>query len=253
MGICHRLGFNHVCLGTVYFSHFSVMTDQPTPGATPDDAGNPVSWIAPTEAQRAKQLLDTHPHLVVINKELDWLPNDKLLSHAQQHVTLTDTKGQLAANRPSQTGALKRVVNDTSTPLTELRGVIKKKFKKAYEEYYPKFGLTKIGKNWDLPNDRDDLEIALRDYLIPALTTYGFQDDPDTGTAVWQPLLTRLSVGLDAAADTDEARSVAVGEATPLDGTTEKALRCLYHLALAHFPETWESVLRGWGWRKTSF
>ncbi|MBC7448664.1 MAG: hypothetical protein H7330_11460 [Hymenobacteraceae bacterium] len=110
-----------------------------------------------------------------------------------------------------------------------------------------------IGKNWQLPNDRDDLKIALRDRLLPALTTYGFGADPDTGTAVWAPLLAHLNAGLDATGATDEARSTAVGEASPLDIITEKALRSLYHLAIAHSPDTWESVLRGWGWRKTSF
>lgn len=227
------------------------MPDNPTPSAS----GSPetVAWIAPTEAGRAQQLLDTHPHLVSANKELDWLPNAKLLPHAQQHVALTGTKAALAANRPSQTDELAAVVRDMRTPLTELRGVMKKKFKDAYEGYYPKFGLKKVGKNWQLPNDRDDLEIALRDFLIPALTMYGFQDDPDTGTAVWQPLLDRLTTALDEAGETDENRSVAVGQSTPLDAITEKALRSLYHLAIAHNPDNWESVLRGWGWRKTSF
>ncbi|MBC7448669.1 MAG: hypothetical protein H7330_11485 [Hymenobacteraceae bacterium] len=140
-----------------------------------------------------------------------------------------------------------------SGPLTELRGLMKKKFKDDYASFYPKFGLRKESRKWDLPNDGDDLEIALRDFLLPALVTYGFAQDPDTGTAVWAPLLQRLVDGLDTTGQTDKARSIAVGQATPLDEKTDKALRCLYYLARAHNPDNWESVLRGWGWRKTSF
>ncbi len=228
------------------------MADSPDPTPAPE-APQRVAWIAPDEAGRARQLLDTYPHLVSANKELDWLPNAELERHAQDHVATTAVKAGLAATRPAETEKLKAVVRDTSTPLTELRGVLKKKFKDAYQSYYPQFGLRLESKNWDLPDDRDDLEIALRDFLIPALTTYGFQDDPDTGTAVWAPLLARLTTSLDAAGRIDINRSTAVGEATPLDEKTDKALRCLFHLALAHYPDTWESVLRGWGWRKTSF
>ena len=228
------------------------MPESPIP-PTPDPQPQTTPWIAPTEPGRAQQLLDTHPHLVAANKEMDWLPNAKLLPHAQSHVALTDVKAGLVADRPSQTDALKKVVKEMSTPLTELRGVIKKKFKDDYEGYYPKFGLKSRGKNWELPKDRNDLEKALRDFLIPALTDYGFQDDADTGTAVWAPLLTRLTNALDAAGRTDADRSVAVGQASPLDVITEEALRCIVHLMMAHNPRGWESVLRGWGWRKTSF
>ena len=227
------------------------MPDQPTP--LPDTQPATIAWIAPTEGGRAQQLLATQPHLLTANKELDWLPNLQLLAHAQEHVALTGTKAGLAANRPAQTVELSQTVEAMRKPLTELRGLMKKKFKDNYQSYYPQFGLKQIGKNWRLPDDRDELLIAVRDFLIPALTTYGFQGDADTGTAVWQLLLQRLQTGLLGAGKTDADRSVAVGQSSPLDIVTEKALRSLYHLAIAHNPDTWESVLRGWGWRKTSF
>ncbi|MBC7448665.1 MAG: hypothetical protein H7330_11465 [Hymenobacteraceae bacterium] len=107
------------------------MPDQPTPAA--EAAPQTVAWVAPTEAERAQQLLDTHPHLVAANKELDWLFNPKLLTHAQAHVAATGTKAGLAANRPAQTADLAKVVKQMSAPLTELRGVMKKKFKDGYE------------------------------------------------------------------------------------------------------------------------
>ncbi len=227
------------------------MPESPTPA--PETPPQTIAWIPSTEAVRAQLLLDTHPRLVAAKKELDWLLNAPLLTHAQKHVAATATKAGLAATRPAQTDDLAAVVKEMRKPLTELRGVMKKKFKAAYEGYYPQFGLEKVSKNWQLPKDRDDLETALRDFLLPALTTHGFQADPDTGTAVWQPLLDRLSTALDAAGGTDEARSLAVGESSPLDITTDKALRCIVHLLMAHNPDGWESTLRGWGWRKTSF
>ena|GEM_PF-6656943 len=70
---------------------------------------------------------------------------------------------------------------------------------------------------------------------------------------MWQPLLTQLSTAHTNAGKTDADRSTAKGTTGPQDELTEKALRALVHLVQAQFPDTWEDVLRGWGWRKTSF
>ena len=220
----------------------------PTP-----DSPNHIGWIAPTEAGRAKQLLDAHPHLVTEQLELRWFKNNQLLTHATTQQTAVSTKSTLATQRPAQTQDIKTAVKGMSKPLTELRGVMKKKFKEEYKAYYPQFGLVEIGGDWKLPEDHDVLVDNLRNLLIPALSTHGFADDPDTGTAVWQPLLDALDTANTKADETDAGRSKAVGDTTPQDALTQKALRALVHLAQAQFPDTWEDVLRSWGWRKTSF
>jgi|GEM_PF-4037052 len=219
---------------------------------TPDPA-NHIGWIAPTEAGRAEQLLDAHPHLVTEKLELRWFKNDQLLTHATAQKTAVSNKTTLATQRPAQTRAIKTAVQGMSKPLTELRGVMKKKFKEKYEAYYPQFGLVKTGKNWQLPEDHDVLVDNLRNLLIPALTTHGFAQDSDTGTAIWQPLLDALDTANTGADETDASRSKAVGNTTPQDELATKALRALVHLAQAQFPDTWEAVLRSWGWRKTGF
>ena len=140
-----------------------------------------------------------------------------------------------------------------SAPLTELRGLLKKKFKAGYEAYYPQFGLVKSGTDWKLPYDHDDLITALREKLLPALRTHGFENDADTGTAVWEPLLAQLDTAQTTAQKTDATRSEAKTTTDPQDAKTEKALRCIVHLLEAHHPDDWEQVLRAWGWRKTSF
>jgi hypothetical protein len=184
---------------------------------------------------------------------LRWFPNDTLLLHAKAQRTAVGTKSTLTAQRPAQTQAMKNAVVGMRAPLKELRGVMKKKFKTGYETYYPQFGLVEIGGDWKLPTDYDVLIENLRDKLLPKLTEYGFEKDPDTGTAVWQPLLEALTTAHTTAADTDTSRSQTKTTTGPQDALTEKALRALVHLVQAQFPDTWEDVLRGWGWRKTSF
>lgn len=225
----------------------------PPPVLPAEEEAVSVGWIPPAEQQRAQQMNDTVPHLVADKLELRWLPNDQAAPHAAAHLTVTRAKRNLKALRPAETKALANAAKGMRTPLKELRLVIKKKFKTDYEAYYPQFGLVKLGEDWRLPTDYEDLELNLREKLLPALITFGFEDDADTGTAVWVPLLAALKQPLDNAKDLDKARSKQVGEATPQDKKTTLFLRCVVLLVRAHYPETWESVLRGWGWRKTSF
>ncbi|MDO7873832.1 hypothetical protein Q5H93_03740 [Hymenobacter sp. ASUV-10] len=220
----------------------------PTP-----DPSNHLGWIAPTEAGRAAQLLLAHPHLVAEKLELRWFPNAQLLTHATTHQSAIDSKSTLATGRPIHTRAIEKAVAGMRQPLSELRGVIKKKFKDDYEAYYPTFGLVKSGPNWILPVDHDVLVKNLQTKLLPALTKYGFADDPDTGTAIWQPLLNALDTANTDASKTDASRAEAVGTSAPQDEQTTKALRALVHLVQAQFPDTWEAVLREWEWQKTSF
>jgi hypothetical protein len=219
---------------------------------TPDPA-NHLGWIAPTEAGRAAQLLQAHPHLVSEQLELRWFKNPQLLTHATTQQAAIDSKSILATGRPIQTRAIEKAVAGMRKPLTELRGVIKKKFKDDYEAYYPTFGLLKSGPNWMLPVDHDVLVTNLRTKLLPSLTKYGFAADPDTGTAIWQPLLDALDTANTTASKTDASRAEAVGSTGPQDALTTKVLRALVHLVQAQFPDTWEAVLREWEWQKVSF
>ena len=229
------------------------MPDQPIPTPSPSSEPNPVGWIAPTAPERAQQLLDAQPHLVAEKLALAWFSNADVLTHATAQQQALTSKSILATQRPAQTQAKATAIAAMRTPLTELRGVLKKKFKDAYRAYYPQFGLVQSGSDWILPVDHDVLITNLRDKLLPALVQYGFDQDTDTGTAVWQPLLDQLADAHTAALGTDSARSKAKIATDPQDAKTTKALRCLVHLVQAHFPDDWEGKLRTWGWRKTSF
>ena len=225
----------------------------PTPTLSPAPEPTAKGWIAPTELGRAQQLRATHPYLAKAGYSLAWYPNALLLAEATAQEQALLTKSSAAVQRPALTQTKGTAVKAMSQPLTELRGLLKKKFKDGYEAYYPQFGLIKSGKNWILPIDHDDLIIALREKLLPALLTYKFGDDADTGTAVWTPLLAQLSAAQGTAMSTDAARSATKTNTDPQDEKIEKALRCIVHLLQAHHPDDWEQVLRSWEWRKTSF
>lgn len=228
------------------------MNPQPTP-STPAPEPTTKGWIASTELGRAQQLLGTAPHLVAAGYSLAWYPTAALQAEAAAQEKALLGKSTATSQRPVLTQTKQAAVKAMSQPLTELRGVLKKKFKEGYEAYYPQFGLTKSGKNWILPTDHDDLIVALREKLLPALKTYGFDQDADTGTAVWQPLLDALSTAQTTALQTDATRSTTKATTDPQDAKTEKALRCIVHLLQAHHPDDWEQMLRSWGWRKTGF
>ena len=217
--------------------------------ATPDRT----AWIAPSELGRAQQLKATHAHLLAQGLELKWYPNAELLAEATAQETAVQGKSNTAVLRPALTEDKRTAIAAMSQPLTELRGLIKKKFKDQYAAYYPQFGLVQSGKNWVLPIDQDELVGALQTKLLPALLTHGFGADADAGTAVWQPLLTTLAGAQTQALGVDAARSTARTATTPQDEKTDLALRSIVHLLQAHHPTDWEGMLRGWGWRKTSF
>ncbi len=229
------------------------MSPQPAPAPTPAAEVNAVGWVAPPEAGRAQQLLDAHPHLVADNLELRWLPNPALHTTAAAQRTALSGKSTLASQRPALTQNMRAAVVAMRQPLSELRGVIKKKFKDNFAAYYPQFGLVLSAGDWKLPVDHDVLVENLRTKLLPKLVEHGFAQDPDTGTAVWQPLLDQLATANTDAAGTDAGRSQAKISTDPQDALIEKALRALVHLAQAQFPDNWADVLRGWGWRKSSF
>ena len=229
------------------------MSPQTTPAPAPAADVNSVGWIAPTETGRAQQLHDAHPHLVAANLELRWFLNALLLTTATAQATALSGKSTLKAQRPALTQDMKDAVVAMRKPLSELRMVMKKKFKENYQSYYPQFGLVNSGGDWILPVDHDDLVDNLRDMLLPKLTEHGFDQDADTGTAVWQPLLTKLTGAHTAAAGTDSARSTAKITTDPQDALIEKALRALVHLAQAQFPDNWEDVLRGWAGARAAF
>ena len=226
------------------------MTPQATP-LTSEPATK--GWIAPTELGRAQQLRATYPYLAKAGYALAWYPNATLLAEATAQETALLGRSGTASQRPALTQAKQTAVKGMARPLTELRGVLKKKFKAGYEAYYPQFGLVETSQGWVLPHDHDDLIIALREKLLPALLTYKFGDDADTGTAVWTPLLAQLSAAQGTAIGADAARSATKTSTDPQDEKIEKALRCIVHLLQAHHPDDWEQVLRSWEWRKTSF
>ena len=136
--------------------------------------------------------------------------------------------------------------------MPELRALLKKKFKDAYQSRYEEFGFVRSGKNWDLPDDRDIRADNISNLLLPALTTHGLQADPDSGTAVWSAIATDLAQALGRSSNTKRDRSTHVAATTPQGRDVEVALQCLVHLVRANYPQAPEKMLRAFGFLRES-
>lgn len=230
------------------------MAEQPTspaPAPVADDAQT-TPWLPGDELQRALVLQKAGAQLRADDEKLRWITNDEIEQLAADNLAAITAKRQVAAQRPNLTVTLENADAACDALVPELRLLLKKKFKKEYDRYYPEFGFVPSGKNWILPIDRDQRLANIRDLLRPALTKYQLAADADAGDARWAAIQTALEGGL-TSADTRKRDHTGHVLLTGEQGERViKVLRAIIHLVKAQWPDDWEKMLRVYGFLRES-
>ena len=225
------------------------LTPTPAPAAAEVDA---TAWIAPDEAQRARQLQTAAAMMETEGLTLKWKTTADLKKLGLDNHTAIMAKQGVAAKGGGQAAALRAIDDRIRLVVPELRNLMEKKFKAAYQSYYEEFGFVRAGKNWQLPDDREIRADKIENLLLPALTTHGMQDDADTGTGVWEAISDDLNQALGRSTTTKRTRSTHVATTTPQGEEVLLALRSIVHLVKANYPLAPEKMLRAFGFLKES-
>jgi hypothetical protein len=135
--------------------------------------------------------------------------------------------------------------------ISGIKTYLKDKYEGDAISYYSLFGIEKIGKNYELPTDKDKRKDVL-DIIITAIASEGFGNEK-YGTAFWTLMKTDYTKLLKDANDNDSSVSSDVGKKTVLKDEIEEVLNSIIYLIKGNYPKTWEAELRNWGFLKEHY
>lgn len=165
---------------------------------------------------------------------------------------MIDERMNLDASRRPLTGELTEMDAAINNHLSNVKAYIAEQFgKDRAQDYYPEFGILKIGKTYQLPIDRNERLTSL-ERLVSALTKYSLVNQR-YGVNFWKEVQARYSQLLYQAGSTDSRRSARVKDKNELKRDLKKTLQSLVLLVQANYPDTWKSVLRQWGFQKEKY
>lgn len=135
--------------------------------------------------------------------------------------------------------------------ISAIKGYLKEKYEGDAASYYSLFGIEKVGKNYELPTDRDKRKDTL-DIIIAAIASEGF-GTKKYGTAFWTQMKTDYTTQYKKANTTDGSVSTGVGNKNELREELTEVLESIINLVKANYPKTWEGELRNWGFQKENY
>ena len=121
----------------------------------------------------------------------------------------------------------------------------------ADEAFYDEFGIKPEGTNQRLPKARPARAKALAK-LLAALDAHGY-NDRKFGKAYWTPIEAEYKKLVAQRRKTEGAASGEVGKKNVQEKPLRQVLKSLINLIKAHYPETYRSVLRAFGFQKEGY
>lgn len=165
---------------------------------------------------------------------------------------LLDERMNLEASRRPLTGELADLDHELNSHVSNVKAYIAEQFGKPRSvDYYPEFGIVKVGKTYQLPIDRNE-RVAALERLVTALTKYSLNTQR-YGVEYWKEAQARYTQLLYQAGTTDSQRSARVKDKNELKRDIKQVLQSLVLLVQANYPDTWRSVLRQWGFQKEKY
>lgn len=139
---------------------------------------------------------------------------------------------------------------DTSTEY--IKGYLNEKYnKKTATSYYSQFGIVKTNNKYKLPSDRDRRKAALA-MMLKAIITHGFQNNT-YGLAYWTNIKTKFDSLFEQAGSIDSNVTDKVSNKNVLKAEIRKTLNAIIRTIRANYPDTYDSVLRSWGFQKEKY
>ena len=157
------------------------------------------------------------------------------------------------SERPSQTQLLAAADETIAHGVSRVKVYIQEKWEDADTAYaqYVRYGLVKRAKNYELPRDRQQRLAALA-LMLAAISADGFAQKP-CGAAFWETTRTQYKAALEDAEATDGAVSIGVSHKNLLKAELLKVMQALQLVLRGNYPETWQALLRQWGWQKEDY
>lgn len=212
-----------------------------------------------TNAIPAKQLMIlTLAELVAVKwtatpeVKLLWMKENDFKNLVQTFKISLGQRIQVGNSKQSKIQALKNINNRLDEAIEELKIAIMGKFgKKNGKSYYSEFCIVKNNKTFKLPPKREQRQQALHT-LIKGLekyqinvTNYPLQTFKDMQTQ-YNALMTETQT-------IDSMVAAEIGNKNELLKQIEKVLNSLIWVIKGHYPDTYKSELRAWGFQKEKY
>ena len=153
-------------------------------------------------------------------------------------------------NITSQSDILQQLDITVETGIKKIKLYLEDKYnsKAAAQKQYGRFGIIKIGSNYTLPIDRE-LRLQSFETLLKGIVTDDF-GNKEYGNAFFWKLQLDYKVALKQIKDTQQAVSGVVGQKEVLQKEVEKLLRTILKLLDGNYPDTYDSVILEWGYKR---
>jgi hypothetical protein len=159
---------------------------------------------------------------------------------------------QAKGNRSPLANNLQNMDKQIDKDLSFLKNYLDEAYGKANAPaHYPAFGITKSGKRYVLPTDRDNRSKAL-DILTEALVESPFKEKT-YGLNHWSNIRNSYKSFVAQNIAIAQSLSSSVGAKKELKKEIKKVLNSLVLIIKGNYPETYKTVLREWGFQKEKY
>ena len=184
--------------------------------------------------------------------DLLWKTKAAFLTQAQAYFDSLDTADAARDDRGPQAQRLRTL----DAQIDKAVGFVKSYLAEdhdgdADEAYYDQFGIKAEGRNQRLPSARPARAKALAK-LVAAIHAHGY-DARKYGKAFWTPIAQEYAELVGKRTKTESAAAGETGKKNVQEKPLRKVLKALISLIKAHYPDTYKSVLREFGFQKEGY
>jgi hypothetical protein len=184
--------------------------------------------------------------------DLLWKTKKDFLPQAETYLASLKTADAAGDERSPQARRLRELDQAIDKGVLLVKGYLAEDHEgDADEAYYDEFGLKTEGRNKRLPKARLARAQALAK-LVKAVHAHGY-DDRKYGKAFWTPIAKEYADLVGKRTQTEGAASAETGKKNQQEKPLRKVLKALINLIKAHYPDTYRSVLREFGFQKEGY
>lgn len=195
-------------------------------------------------AQRTCNAWKSNPGITLV-----WTTQGEMQTLVKDYSTDLAERKSIGGDRPSITSTLTLLNLDMDTAVNNVKVYIEKKFKKENAKpQFPRYGIVMENGAYALPRDQNKRFENL-DLMIAAIDKDGFGDE-EYGTAFWTDMKTRFGTAIEEASSTDGTVSGKVSGKNVARKKLNKIMTALRKVLMGNYPDTYQAVLREWGWQK---
>ncbi len=162
------------------------------------------------------------------------------------------SKIDVASRRPVITNQLEKLDEQIDEGIKYIKVYLNDKYGlEDSSSHYANYGIVKVKDKWLLPKDRDIRKEALP-RIITAITEDGFGNKP-FGLQYWNPINNQYPALMLQADSNDSTVSSKVSEKNLSKNGIKKVLNSLILVLKGNYPDSYQAVLREWGFMKEKY